>query len=99
VAVTAVVDIVLIEEEKDGGNDTEVINEEGAEVVAGVTIATATATAIVVAEIIITVAVIEVIYDNDTQLVPHHRLVNGGGMNRMVVVVAEINIEIIDDDI
>lgn len=40
---------------------------------------------------------IEVIYDNDTRLVPHHLLVNGGGMNRMVVVVAEIDVEIIDD--
>ena len=49
---------------------------------------------------ITTVSEIEAIYDNDTRLVPHHLLVNGGGMNRMVVVVvAEIDVEIIDDDI
>ena len=48
---------------------------------------------------ITTVSEIEAIYDNDTRLVPHHLLVNGGGMNRTVVVVAEIDVEIIDDDI
>ena len=42
-ALTAVVDTIVIEEEKDG-NDTEVINEEGAEVEAGATIASATTT-------------------------------------------------------